>query len=137
MKQWLIPLVLCQVAVAAMAQATKPEAGGSAAAQAASFRCGGVGEDERNRMKAEAARHDLLLTFATPGGALVADVDVELTRGAQVVLQGRCDGPLMLVDLAPGGSYQIRASYKGHEQRRTVTLGATRPTSVTFVWPDA
>jgi hypothetical protein len=105
-----------------------------ALAQSPAFRCGGVGQDDQQSIKAEAARHGLLLTFSTPGGAYIADVEVEVRRGDQLVLQGRCTGPLMLLDLAPPGSYEVRASAQGREQRKTVTVG-DKPSSLGFVWP--
>jgi hypothetical protein len=108
--------------------------GGSA--QAAALQCGGIGQDDQDRIKAAAAKHGLLLTFASASGAYLADVDVRITRGDAVVVQGRCTGPLMLVDLKPAGSYEIRAVSQGREQRKTVTVG-DRPAQLTFTWPDS
>ena len=87
-----IVLLAALAGAAALAQAADVHASG-AGAQAAAFQCGGVGVGEQDRMKADAANHALMLTFATPGGAYVADVDVEIRRGAQVVLRGHCGGP--------------------------------------------
>ena len=93
MKRWILVALLAQAAAGALAQA-------SASAHAGSFRCGGVGEEDQRRIKAEASQHDLMLTFATTTGAYLADVDVQIRQGANTVLQGHCNGPLMLVDLA-------------------------------------
>jgi hypothetical protein len=109
-------------------------ANGQATASAATFRCGGVGEEDQQRIKAEAGRHDLLVTFAAAGGAYMADVDVQIRRGTQVVLQGRCNGPLMLVDLAPKGTYEISATAEGKTQRQQVTVGG-KPASIVMRWP--
>jgi len=116
----------------AQTPATATGSTGSADAQAASFRCGGVGDDDQKRMKAEAAQHGVLVTFSTTDGAYVADVGVEITRGGKSVLQGRCNGPLMLVDL-PQGSYEIAATAQGRTQRKTVTVGG-KPSAVGFSW---
>jgi hypothetical protein len=134
---WLVGALLVQAAASTLAQSAgaAATATGSATAQAAAFHCGGVGQDEQERIKAEAARHDLLLSFSVTGGAYLADIDVEIRRGEQVVLQARCSGPLMLVDLAPAGAYEIRASAQGRDQRKTVTVGGRRPATVSFVWP--
>jgi hypothetical protein len=144
MKRATIALLLCQAATLALAQAavnstststsTASTAGGSAHANAASFRCGGVGADEQERIKAEAASHDLLVTFARSSGAYMADVDVDVRSGGRTVLQGHCGGPLMLLDLAPKGTYEIRARANGVEQHKTVTVGG-KPARVTFTWP--
>jgi len=134
---WLACALVAQLATGALAQSSSSATAtstGSAGVQAGAFRCGGVGQEDQDRMKAEAARHDLMLTFATADGAYVADVDVEIRRGGKVVLQGHCNGPLMLVDLAPAGSYEISATAQGKTEHKTVNVGA-KPASTTFTWP--
>jgi hypothetical protein len=108
------------------------------AAPQGSFRCGGVGQDEQQRFKADAPKHDALLTFAASTGAYLSDVDVRITdsRG-KVVLEGRCGGPLMLVDLPGAGSYQVNAAFEGKSQRKTLAVGAGKPASATFTWAAA
>ena len=128
----LLAAALALAAAGALAQ-TPATATGSTGAQAATFRCGGVGEDEQKRMKAEAAQHGVLVTFATNDGAYLADVDVEVRHDGKSVLQGRCTGPLMLMDLAPQGSYEVAATAQGRTQRKTVTVGA-KPASLSFTW---
>ena len=95
MKRLIIILALCHGAGMALAQSAPQAAAtssGSASASAtgtataAAFRCGGVGQEDQERMKADAARHDLMLTFATSTGAYLADVDVEISSGDKVVL---------------------------------------------------
>ncbi|HVZ46223.1 MAG TPA: hypothetical protein VHA82_20635 [Ramlibacter sp.] len=106
----------------------------AASAAGASFSCGGVGAGDQERMKAQAAGHDMLVTFASTTGAYVADVDVRITSGrGDVVLQGHCGGPLMLVDLSGKGSYDIAATFAGKTQHKSVTVDA-KPARVTFVW---
>jgi hypothetical protein len=110
-------------------------AGGPAAAQA--HVCGGVAQDEQQRMKAQAASHDLMLTFATTSGAYMADVAVQIRgrKGADVV-NVNCDGPIMLVDLPAAGSYRVTARANGIVREKTVTISrGKRPASATFVWP--
>ena len=140
MKKIILALLVCQAAALAAAQSASATASATgsaqAQAQAAAFQCGGVGTDDQQRMKAEASKHGLLLTFATTSGAYLADVDVQISRGGQPVLQGRCTGPLMLVDLAPPGQYEIRAVAQGREQRKTVTVGGA-PARVSFTWPPS
>lgn len=130
-------LVLALASATAAAQATSSAtatASGSAGAQAAAFQCGGVGEEDQQRMKAEAGRHALMLTFAGSDGAYLADVDVEILRAGKTVVQGRCSGPIMLVDLAPPGRYEVVATAQGRTQRQAVTVGG-KPASVTLHWP--
>lgn len=110
-------------------------AGTFALAQGGSFRCGGVGVGEQDKFKAEASQHDALLTFAVSTGAYLADVGVRITdsHGA-VVLEGKCDGPLMLLDLPGKGSYTVAATAEGKTQQKTLAIGQ-RPASATFTWP--
>ncbi|MCG2591525.1 carboxypeptidase regulatory-like domain-containing protein [Ramlibacter sp. XY19] len=104
-------------------------------AQAQTFRCGGIGTAEQDQFKAEASQHDALLTFALSTGAYVSDVDVTVTDGrGKTVVQGRCGGPLMLLDLPGKGTYRVNASYEGKAQSKSLSLGA-KPARAVFTWP--
>lgn len=77
-----------------------------------------------------------VVSFATPGGAYVADVDVKVTRAdGTVLLQGACGGPLMLLDVPAAGNYRIDAAFAGRQQHKDVHLGQ-RPARLSFVWSD-
>jgi hypothetical protein len=131
MKKSLILIVLCQAAALAGAQ-TAPAARGEAAA--ARFACGGVGQNEQEQFKRDAASHNALVTFATPGGAYVAGVDVKVSGAdGKLLAQGRCEGPLMLLDVPGAGKYRIDASYGGQEQHKEVQLKGMN-TRLSFVW---
>ena len=119
-------MFVCALALAA--------GGAFAQSTAGTFVCGGVGTGDQERMKADAPNHSLMLTFATSGGAYVADVDVQVQRGGKTVLQGHCGGPIMLADLAPAGSYEVTATSQGRSQKKTETVGG-KPARVTFTWP--
>ena len=137
MKTLITGAALALLAAGASAQSSSSgtaTSSGTGGAHAAAFRCGGVGNEDQQRMKSEASQHPLMLTFATTGGAYVADVDVEIRHAGQVVLQGHCGGPIMLVDLAPAGSYEVTATSQGRAQKKSVTVGG-KPTSTTFTWP--
>lgn len=99
--------------------------------------CGGIGVGEQQRMKSQAADHDLMLTFATSSGAYLADVGVQIrdSHGKRVV-DATCDGPIMLVDLPGPGTYRITARSDGVSRERSVSTGrGKRPASAIFVWP--
>lgn len=130
MKRMLIALFLCQAAAAVLAQSSHSDA-----ASGATWRCGGIGDGSQQQIKSEAPGHDLMLTFATPDGAYLADVDVRVRHGAAVVLQAHCGGPLMLVDVGHQGTYQIDATSNGRTQHKAVTVGSRKPTELSFVWP--
>jgi hypothetical protein len=102
------------------------------------YLCGGVGRDEAAMMKRSAARHDLMLTFATRKGAYLADVKVEIDDAkGNPILHTTCDGPIMLVDLPRSGNYRIRSSAEGMEQRRVAHVNTDRPgaSQLVFAWP--
>jgi len=124
MKRTLILALLCQAALA-FAQP----------APVAKFVCGGVGQDEQEQFKRDAASHNALVTFATPGGAYVAGVEVTVSDpGGRIVAKGRCEGPLMLLDVPGSGRYRIEAAYGGPQQQKDVQLGGKSPARLSFIW---
>jgi hypothetical protein len=132
MKKIAVLLALAQACTVALAQPGPVPAGG---AKGANFICGGIGVDEAQAMKAQARDHSLMLTFAISTGAYLADVAVRIrdSRGATIV-DTQCDGPIMLVDLPPGGTYRITAEVNGQERQKTIATRG-RSTQATFVWP--
>lgn len=136
MRKVLLFIALCEAAVVVAAHGVPAiSATGAASATSARYACGGVGDLEQLKFKNAAPRHDAMLTFATPTGAYVADVDVKITsdRG-DVILQVFCAGPLMLVDVPASGRYRISASLNGHLVEKTVRLG-DKSARVLFTWP--
>jgi len=104
------------------------------AAPVAAYRCGGIGEAEQASFRQDANRHDALVTFSTRGGAYVADTGFQLTNaGGEVVLQGNCSGPLMLLDLPGPGAYRLHARFEGQAQSRTLHAGE-KTARVSIVW---
>ena len=122
-------LVAAQVCTSAFAQAAAPPA-------AAAFICGGVGDADQKAIKAQASQHHLMLTFALSTGAYLADVDVQIrdSKGA-TVLSAKCGGPIMLVDLPSGGTWNVTAQYKGQTRQKQITAGSGKPAQATFTWP--
>jgi hypothetical protein len=133
LKRCVIGVLLCQAGWLAFAQGT---ASGRPDASAAGFTCGGVGEGDQDRIKREASSHHALVTFSSAGGAYVAGVEVKVTSSdGKVVLQGTCDGPLMLLDVPAAGRYRIDAAYGGRQQHKDVQLG-TRGARISFTWNE-
>jgi hypothetical protein len=109
-------------------------------ANGASYICGGVGKEEATYLKKEAAKHDLALTFAAKDGEYLADVNVAISDAkGNPVLQTRCDGPMMLVDLPRGGTYRVHAETAGYALDRTVKVsknrGGHKVASAVLTWP--
>ena len=132
-----LPLALALLcATAAVAQTTSSSTSTSTSSSSSStvgITCGGVAEDDQQRMKAAAAKTGRLVTFAGAGGVYLADVDVEVRRGSEVIARGRCAGPMMLLELAPPGKYEITATAQGSTQRQVVDVGS-KPAGIVMRW---
>lgn len=134
MKHALVGLVLCQAVALSFAQGHSYRDQRDAPQAQAHYQCGGVGDAEQARFKKEASEHDALVTFATPTGAYLADVDVVVTGPkGDIVTRGHCDGPLMLLDVPHHGRYRIQADYHGKQRTKTLNIG-TRTARTSFVW---
>lgn len=137
MKKAMLLLALSQSCALAVAQsADAPATLEPHKGDAATYVCGGVGLDEQAEIKAQAGKYDLMLTFAVSTGAYLADVDVEV-RSAKglVVLNAKCEGPIMLVDLPGSGTWRVTARVNGQTRQKTITTGSGRLTRATFIWP--
>ena len=117
-------LVACQACTLAFAQNT------------ATFVCGGIGDADQKAIKAQAPQHHLMLTFALSSGAYLADVDVQIkdSKGA-TVLSTKCGGPIMLVDLPSGGTWNVTAQSNGQIRQKQIAAGSGKPAQATFTWP--
>jgi hypothetical protein len=137
MKRIALLLALAQAGALAFAQGAAPAAAPPATrGSAASFICGGIGQPEAEAMKAQARDHDLMLTFVQASGAYLADVDVRITdRQGRTVLSGRCDGPIMLIDLPGSGTWRISAQVNGVTRDKTISTTRGRTARATLVWP--
>ncbi|HJV53557.1 MAG TPA: hypothetical protein VJ652_18970 [Noviherbaspirillum sp.] len=124
-------------------QAGEPVAGLQPKTQGdVTYLCGGVGADEASYMKQQASGYDLMLTFAARNGAYLANVDVGIQDAkGNKVLQAKCDGPMLLVDLPKSGTYRIHADANGYRLDRTAKVTArhqknSRVASVVMSWPQ-
>jgi hypothetical protein len=90
---------------------------------------GGVSEEERDAMRAEAAHYNVWLVFAERDtGNYLADVKVRVIDGNNnAVVDVVADGPWLLAQLPPG-QYKVRTS-DGQEQAITAGAG-THPMTI-------
>ena len=105
-----------------------------------SWLCGGIGEQEVGFMKHEAQRYDMMLTFAARNGAYLADVQVTvIDADGRELVQTRCNGPIMLVNVPRKGAYRIVADAEGHQisRRVDVVAGQSQYRHVTMTWPSS
>lgn len=95
---------------------------------------GGVGADESHALERARSQWPLGLNFTGSGSDYLADVQVRIVDSHNAeVLNATSQGPYMLVRVRPG-QYTVRASYKGNEQSKSVTVPAKGGTRSTFHW---
>ena len=101
---------------------------------------GGVGDTEQAAIERNFGDYALKVinVRAEPNGqAYVSDVKVWLGHAnGEKILQTRTGGPWLLADLAPG-KYQLRAWFKGEEQRRDFSIGPAGRQRVLLLWNNA
>ncbi len=85
-----------------------------------SHRCGGVGDDSLKQLKAQAENFNLgFWMVGGPGGAYLADVQIQIQFGALTVASFNANGPLCYVKL-PAGRYTVTGTHSG--QTRTMQM---------------
>ncbi|MFZ1324798.1 MAG: carboxypeptidase regulatory-like domain-containing protein [Candidatus Contendobacter sp.] len=98
------------------------------------YASGGVGESEREELRALAKEFNLELMFAMQGGGeYLADVGVRVldVKGA-VILTATSKGPYFLTQL-PTGGYTVEVSAKEQTQTQKAQIGADQ-SRLNFYW---
>jgi hypothetical protein len=91
-------------------------------AQDRPFVSGGVDAGELADLRTKQPFFNLSLVTAARSGAHLAGVKVRITDAdGKPVLETEMDGPLLLVDLAPG-KYRLEATNEGETQKRALTV---------------
>ena len=97
---------------------------------------GGVGDESLGRLAALSSEFNLKLIFAMNSGEYVSGARVVINRldgkGPSIV-DAVADGPWFLTRL-PAGTYQVSASLAGKTEKRQITVGAKKLTTVDFRW---
>ena len=133
--QILIAAVTLTVSIVSFAQADVPE---SKNYQGIQYITGGIGSEESDAMLELGKKWPLVLEFsqAHPQRPLwVADVTVKIIdQKKKVVFDAMSDGPILLVDLAPG-NYELQLSFEGKPLKRTVKIEENKPVKLSITWP--
>ena len=99
-----------------------------------SYVSGGVGADSLDRINALSRDFNLKLVFAMKSGDYVSDVKVAISSAAgKTLLDATSDGPWFLTKLPPG-NYQIVATFSGRAEKRAITVGTEKLTTIDFRW---
>ncbi|HRP25038.1 hypothetical protein [Thauera sp.] len=101
-----------------------------------SLRCGGIGLEASQRMRAEVAMHALTLLFSSEDGAYLTDVQTRVDNplGNQSV-EVSC-GPIAQIDVSEAGNYRITATYEGVRQEHWVELVPGGGASLSLRWRE-
>jgi hypothetical protein len=99
--------------------------------------CGGIGSDDELAMKEKAAKHDLMVTFATKKGDYLGEAHVTIADGkGRTLLDTACSGPIMIADLPKSGRYRIHAEAAGQSTGGTMEVRKGKgPKTLPLVWP--
>jgi hypothetical protein len=99
-----------------------------------SYVSGGVGTESLDKLSSIAGKFNLKLVFALVTGDFLSNVRVAIADAkGKAVLDTVSEGPWFLIKL-PAGTYQIVATIAGKEQKRQITVGAEKLTTVDFRW---
>ncbi len=135
LSQVLGALVFCIGMNTSFAQADVPD---SKNYQGIQYITGGIGSEESEAMLELGKKWPLVLEFsqAHPQRPLwVADVTVKIIdQKKKVVFDAMSDGPILLIDLAPG-NYELLLSFEGKPLKRTVKLEENKPLKLSITWP--
>lgn len=95
---------------------------------------GGVGDDERDAIKAQANNYNLHISAASRAGHYMIDngVTIASKKGQELVNEPNA-GPLFYAKLPPG-IYVITATNGDQHQSRTVRISPKKSSDVHFTW---
>jgi hypothetical protein len=103
----------------------------------ASFVNGGIGTEEADAIRTEAADYPLELVFSRRADEryeFVAEVHLRIQdRDGQVIVDKPFQGPIFLARL-PDGTYTVTAEYRGETQKRRVAVVDGKHAKLSLVW---
>ena len=98
------------------------------------YASGGVGVEERDRLKSMATDDNLALSFALENGHYLggAEVSIKDDKGKEL-LEAVSDGPLFFTKL-PAGHYVVEATAMGKTITRAVHIASGGQAHIFFAW---
>lgn len=97
---------------------------------------GGVGYDEAKEMETKATEYPLWLLFSEGEcGRSISNVDVQITKGKEVVFALTHAGPQVLVDL-PKGDYKVTGTHMHKQQGARFSLNGKGNKKVVLNWKN-
>lgn len=101
--------------------------------------CGGVGDEEREALRALRAQANMELLLVTgKRGAYVAGVSLRFSRSGSGApgVQIQAEGPICLLSLPPG-TYRVEATYEGTTRTRNVSTASAGAKPAVIAFPDS
>lgn len=95
---------------------------------------GGVGVEERDRLKSMAADDNLALSFSLVNGHYLGGAEVTIKdHNGKELIEAAADGPLFFAKL-PAGHYIVEATAMGKTITRAVNIPANGQAHIFFAW---
>ena len=99
---------------------------------------GGIGAEESTAIEIESKQWPLMLQFSQVNesgwGVWISGIQVKIINGKkQEIFSAICDGPMMLINLAPG-QYDVIGIYEGRTQTASVLIQAKTPQKLSIFW---
>ena len=101
---------------------------------AVAYVSGGIGDDERDEIRAREKDFNLRLLFCERDGTYLANIDVRLTNAkGETVLEAKSVGPFLLAQL-PSGNYAVEVSSNGQRQQGKLSIPPKGRREGVFRW---
>jgi hypothetical protein len=94
---------------------------------------GGIGDEERDALKAQKKDYNLSIVSADKSGAYVGDTRVVISNRQGEKLLDTQAGPLFYANLPPG-NYVVEGDSEGQIRKQNITVAEGKPASVHFTW---
>ena len=96
-----------------------------------SHKCSGIGVQQREAD--QNLPHTLHLVYAQPDGHYLGNIQTRITGPGGELVNVRCRGPWLLVDLPPG-TYTVAATFEGETKTRQVTISGNQRQKAVFTF---
>ena len=105
---------------------------------AIAYVAGGIGSEESTAIEMESRQWPLMLQFSQVDekgwGVWISDIQVKIINSKnQEIFSAICDGPMMLINLAPG-QYDVLGTYEGRAHKRPILIEANKPQKLSIFW---
>lgn len=101
---------------------------------AVTYVSGGIGDNERDEIRAREKDFNLRLLFCERDGTYLADIDVRLANAkGETVLDAKSVGPFLLAQL-PSGNYTVEVSSNGQRQQGKLSIPPKGRRESVFRW---